>query len=174
MNQVIAPAKSGGFPWWGWFLIALVIAVPMCGVTSALAIYGVKKYLTNSKAAEATMALAAFGSGVVKCAEARAADGSPHGLPASSRQVPESLAQVSGKKYQSRPDEWSDEAFVCSGFSRPMPQYFTYQWQRTSPTHGVAIAHADLDANGVADQTLEQPVDCNEAGKCALGKLEMH
>lgn len=75
------------------------------------------------------------------------------------------------QKYQSAAGDWSDQAFVCAGFSLSEPQYFAYQWQATSPSEGVAIAVADLDGNGAPDFHFEQPVSCTPPGSCTPGAL---
>lgn len=166
----LSPAKKEKFPWWGWLLIAFGVSVPMCGVVSALGIYGIKKRLTLEKEAEARVMLAKFSQGLVRCALTADRNGQPRGLPATSSPVPSSLAEVRGKKYMSQSAEWQGQAFVCAGFSLDSPQYFLYRWQQSTPQHGLITATADLDGDGAVDLAFEQAVDCN-AGQCVAGEL---
>ena len=146
--------KKKGLPTWAIVLIVLAIALPVgLGIFSALAIYGVRKYIVNAKRAEATNALTNWSRGLVGCAE-------KDGLPLTSPAVPASLASVSGMKYQSVASEWSDPAFVCAGFSVSEPQYFQYQWLQASPAEGKLVALADFDGDGSAEQRVEVSITC--------------
>ena len=157
MNE---PNKKKGLPTWVIVLIVVVVAGPIVlGIFSALAIYGVRKYMANAKRAEATSVLTHWSKGLVACGE-------KDGLPPTSAQVPASLAAISGKKYHSTAAEWSDAAFVCGGLSMSDPQYFQYQWLRASATSGSVRALADLDGDGAAEITIESRVDCDPSGRC--------
>ena len=161
MNE---PTKKSGLPTWVIVLIVVVVAGPIVlGIFSALAIYGVRKYMMNAKRAEATAALTGWSKGMVACGE-------KDGLPPTSPQVPASLGSVSGMKYQSAAAEWSDAAFACSGFSMSGPQYFTYQWVQASPSEGSMLAQADLDGDGTAEQRFDVRISCT-AGRCAASSL---
>jgi len=163
-------AKKRGLPWWGWVLIVLGVSVPACGVLSALAIYGVSKYVKDAKSAEARHILPLIASSIVRCAASPGADGAPHGLPPSSASVP-SLPPP-GKKYMSATSDWtSQEAFRCAGFSLSDPQYFSYQWQAQSATAGVIVALADLNGDGSVDFHFEQSVECTSPSSCTPGPL---
>ncbi len=149
--------------------IVALCGVPILGVVSALAIYGVKKYLVNAKSAEATGNVQRLAAGIARCSgEVDPATGQPRGLPDSSAAVPSSLAAVAAAKYQSSPGEWSG-AYTCAGFQIFGPQYFQYRWERRTPTSGVVAAVADLDGNGAIDATAEQPVTCSASGACSVG-----
>jgi hypothetical protein len=143
----------------------LVILFP---VATALAIYGLRKYLLSAKQAEARHASAQLASSISQCASR--APGR-RVLPPTARAVPASLERVRGMKYQSAPGEWNDEAYTCGHFSLSDPQYFQYQWVRTSPTLGVVRAMADLDGDGQPEFRLEQEVICVENGSCTVGPL---
>lgn len=127
-----------------------VLASGCCGATS--------RYVEASKKAEGKNGVGTMARGAVKCAETSGGK-----LPATSAMVPPSLAQVSGKKYQSSPTEWQDPAFKCMGFSMMEPQYFQYQWVLKTPKTGTAKAVADLNGDGKPDSTIELDIDCTSA-----------
>lgn len=161
MNE---PTKKKGLPTWAIVLIVVVVAGPIVlGIFSALAIYGVRKYMMNAKRAEATAVLTSWSKGMVACGEKA-------GLPPSSAQVPASLEAVSGKKYMSAPSDWSDAAFVCGGLSMTQPQYFTYQWVQASPSEGSLLAQADFNGDGIAEERTEVRISCS-AGRCTASSL---
>ena len=151
-----------GVPVWVWILALVPVAVAMLGVLSALAIYGVRKYMVNAKEAEAQSALIAWGDGLAQCGEKEGR------LPQSALPVPGSPLQVMGKKYQSTASEWSEPAHTCAGFSLSTPQYFQYGWEQRSESLGVARATADLTGDGAADSEFELDVTCS-AGRCGRG-----
>ena len=76
------------------------------------------------------------------------------------------LTAISGKKYQSPPGEWAADAFTCAGFRMSTPQYFQYQWVRMADDHGEAIALADLDGDGAAEQRFTIAVHCPSPSSC--------
>lgn len=153
-------AKKKGLPTWAVVLIVLgAFAVVGLPILSALAIYGVRKYMRAAKSAEATAALGSFSSGMVGCGEKQGA------LPPSTAAVPASLAAVSGMKYQSAPNDWADVGFTCAGFSLATPQYFQYQWVQESESKGALRAQADLDGDGAPEESFEATVTC-AGGRC--------
>lgn len=151
-----------GVPVWVWFLALIPVAVALVGVLSALAIYGVRKYIVNAKGAEAQAALSAWGDGLARCGEKEGR------LPQSALPVPGSPLQVMGKKYQSAAGDWSEPAHTCAGFSLSTPQYYQYHWEQRSESAGLARATADLNGDGVTDSEFELEVTCS-AGKCERG-----
>jgi hypothetical protein len=161
------PSKRSGLPWWGILLIVAAILVPACGVVSALSIYGVRRYMLKAKQQEALQALPVFAKAVVKCAEAHG------GLPKTSTPVPASLADVSGRKYQSAANEWVDDPTLsCTGFAMQGAQYFQYQWVLDTPNSGSVRAAADLDGNGAIESQFRLPVDCVQS-RCAMGSASL-
>jgi len=158
------PTKRKGLPTWVIVLIVLVVAAPvLLGIFSAVAIFGLRKYMQSAKRAEATHVLGAWSKGMVTCAE-------KDGLPLTSPAVPATLSSVSGMKYQSAASDWSDPAFVCAGFAMSEPQYFQYQWLQRSPSEGDMVALADLDADGNPEERFEVHIACT-AGHCAASSL---
>jgi hypothetical protein len=137
-----------------------------------LALFGTRRYLEQAKMAEARLALDSMTSGIVRCASEAGPDGTPRGLPPTSRMIPGQLSAVAGKKYQSSAQDWNDEAFTCASFSMRTPQYFVYQWELLDPEHGMARAFADLDDDGQPDHELQQGVQCTSPGVCSALVLE--
>jgi hypothetical protein len=144
----------------GGFLLMTVLGV--------FAWLGMRRYLDQSKSAEARMNVGILARGVASCAEVSGmnqladANAPAPGLPPTSPKVPASLGQVRGVKYSSQPADWSAPAFKCAGFDISVPQYFQYEWVLSGPGQkGMARAEADLDGDGTADMTFEQDVECS-------------
>jgi type IV pilus assembly protein PilA len=160
-------------PTWVIVLIVCVVGlVFLMGTLGALAIFGVKKYISNAKRAEATQVLGLLGKSIVRCATALDETGKPRGLPASAPPVPSDLASVSGKKYQSSPSEWSAPAYTCTSFTLTDPQYFQYEYRKVDATRGEVIAVADLDGDGAPDAKSSLTIECSPDGAtCNVGPV---
>lgn len=136
--------------------VLAVVAVPVLGIFASLAIYGVSRYVKQSKQAEARAFSGMFARGITTCGK----------LPPTSTPVPAEVPQ--GAKYQSAPDDWNQPAHTCAKFSVSSPQFYSYQWVKESEDSGHVVAKADLDGDGEVDSQVEMDVTCS-AGMCSVG-----
>src|SRR5580704_11472661 len=101
-------------------LIELMIVVAIIGILSVLAVYGVSRYIANTKSAEAHNALGRIANAaVVQYESERMAPGvlpqaTSAGLSralckSASASVPASPAAIQGRKYQSSTADWSTD-----------------------------------------------------------------
>ena len=152
----------------GFTLVELMIVVAIVGVLAALAIYGVRRYILNSKTAEARNSLGQLSKDASSAfnREGMAADiltlGAATGVTnrlcgSAAKTIPENADDIKGKKYQSKPSEWSAgtqfDGWQCVKFTMQDPQYFQYTYTAvgTKGEEGEnfsAEAHGDLDGNG--------------------------
>ena len=144
-----------------------MIVVAIVGVLSALAIYGVRKYLLNAKTAEVRNAVGQMAKDAKASYERDStsplilAPGTSAGLAnnlcsSASVSVPAGKASIAGQKYQSAPSEWNADVaspgkgFSCLRFAMSDPQYFMYNYAGTIGTAGTfaAIGMGDLNGDG--------------------------
>lgn len=157
-------AQSAGFT-----LIELMIVVAIVGILSVLAVYGVQKYVSSSKTAEAQNSIGQIAKDAVTAFEREGMAGTVLGTKTTSgvsrhlcgtvsATVPSTASMIQGKKYQSNPAEWNvdskgNSGFACLKFGMDMPQYYMYSYG--APTTGsvgdsfTATAQGDLNGDGV-------------------------
>jgi type IV pilus assembly protein PilA len=143
-------------------LIELMIVVAIIGVLSALAVYGVRRYMLNAKTAEVKNALgqmakdakAAFdresmAPSILGAAESTAV---VYNLCADApNSVPDVIGKVKGMKYQSKYSDWGGDktsGYTCLHFWLDDPQYYMYNYKGTTGAAGVFTAYGYGDLNG--------------------------
>src|SRR4051812_45265438 len=149
----------------GFTLIELMIVVAIVGVLAALAIYGVRKYLLNSKTAEVRNAVGQMAKDAKAAYEresmdsailkgGKSADVSNNLCLSADKTVHATADLIKGRKYQSAATEWTaDEktpgkGFACLRFSMSDPQYYMYGYTGTTGADGKFTASGAGDLNG--------------------------
>src|SRR5579883_2513869 len=146
----------------------LAVAVFITGLLSLNSTSCLRRYIANSKTAEARNVLGQLGKSAAMAYErermppvlapGKAAVPIRELCASATKSVPASIASVRGMKYQSAPSDWlvdaPDGGFACLKFTMDQPQYYMYSYLRTGAGSGagdgfVARANGDLNGDGV-------------------------
>ena len=145
----------------GFTLVELMIVVAIVGILAALAIYGVRKYMSNAKTAEARNGIGQMSKDAITAYYKEGMAGTVLGfgstagvsntLCPSAPWVPGALGDVKGQKYQSSPAQWGG-AWDCLHWSMNDPQYYRYQYVLTGSATAAGgsfscQAQGDLDGD---------------------------
>lgn len=151
-------ARSRGFT-----LSELLSTIGFISILGALAMYGVARYLRHSKTAEAvgaTTAIAQAACVYYNQSDANqpagtkpdAAKAMRHFPPPSRASVPASITDIRAKRFQSGIGDWSTSPWLEMGFKISTPQFYAYSFESQGSglsAQASAVAHGDLDGNGV-------------------------
>src|ERR1043165_3075248 len=114
----------------GFTLVELMIVVAIIGILAVLAVYGVKKYMANSKTAEARQNLGRLAKDTASAyegepmdptilKEASSTDVTRQLCDVATNPVPATMTPVTGKKYQSSAAEWAiDKSSGANGIPK--------------------------------------------------------
>ncbi len=147
-------------------LVELMIVVAIIGVLSAMAIYGVRKYLAVAKSSEAKQGVGAISRGAVAAYERETADseilaggvkssGNTHDVCNGATAVPVNIP--AGTKYQPKQTEGTDfetgdaqTGWKCVKFSMASPIYYRYSYKRGTATQVAPLNPATIAGSSKA------------------------
>lgn len=152
----VPPQQKKGFPVWAIILIVVGgLGVTFIGTLAALAIYGVRSYISAAKSAEAKNSIGAISSGAAAAYEREQLVGDKlvtNRFCETARPVPASMAAIKAMKYQPSSAPGSDfntgdadTGWECLKFSMSMPIHYRYQYNKGS---GYLAPSVSPGANG--------------------------
>ncbi len=144
----------------------------LIGAVSAVAIYGVKRYIMRAKRREALVQVTDIAMRLRHHAENDGKGRLPNSAPLTPSQAP------SGDKVQTDAAAWEHPSWRAIAFSMEGPQYFAYEFVTAKDRKSAVVkAHSDIEGDGKVstieakvtvkkDGSVEMtaPVDTNEAG----------
>jgi hypothetical protein len=147
-----------GFAW-----IELLNFIWLASSLTALAMYGLGRYIRHTKTAEAVGSLAAIGQAATADydeSDSTQPAGAPesavramrHFPPPSRASVPPDLSSIRGKRYQSILADWQPSPWRELHFSMHEPQFYAYSFDSTGTgpqASATATARGDLNGDGV-------------------------
>jgi hypothetical protein len=147
----------------GFTLLELMNFIGLAAVITALAMYGVARYVRHAKTAESigsVTAIAQHAAEFYNDSDANQPAGANRDrakamrhFPAASRaSVPADPADICGKRYQSAIGDWSGAPWIDLHFSMTQPQSYAYAFESGgsgASARASAIARGDLDGNSV-------------------------
>jgi hypothetical protein len=140
-------------------VVAGLVGLALVGGMVVAFRYSQKRGALSEVEREARLELVRFSGGIAR-------HGIGNSLPETTKRVPARLADVSGKKYASTSEDWSDEGFAAAMFQAPSPQSVQYRWLKLSVQSGRVEARADVDGDGRPDTWFEIDVSCPKANEC--------
>lgn len=174
----------------GFTLIELMIVVVIIGILAVLAIFGVRKYLSSAKSAEATNTLGAINRAAVAAYERESApaqliEGASsaqtlHKLCASSAAVPTSDAAIQNKKYTANTAANVDyhlgggaapTGWMCLKFEMSEPQYYRYKYTAAASPALATNVTAPAGANWLSEARGDLNGDGTFSGFLTGGKI---
>jgi type IV pilus assembly protein PilA len=154
----------------GFTLVELMIVVAIIGILAALAIYGVSRFLSSSKTAEAKNTVGAISRAAQSAWERQIAESKilaegdsisagASNLCETAQSVPQGLAAVQGKKYQPITADGSDfetgsdkAGWKCLRFRMSDPIQYQYLYTKAgSPVSGQVSSPDSFEAGALGD-----------------------
>ncbi len=159
----------------GYTLVELMIVICIVGILAALATYGVRRYMSSARSAEARYFVGRIAKAAVAAFERTRVDNRAVGISQfstattnvlceNSTWVPNTLTKVKGKKYQPITNGVQDfksgtdiAGWKCLGIDHTQPIAYRYKYTRGGAdwsgtlggTYFTARAQGDTDGNGV-------------------------